>query len=383
VLVFINAGPAYGRQMIAGIVSYARAHGPWEFVGPVGPASSAAVIQDAPGYDGLIFHPAHRSAVAAALAKGVPAVSVGGDPLSHDIPHVTVDAQAVAAMALDHFRALGFERFAIYGGHPDGRNRRLGPFRRLVESSGWTCVDLGPGMRRRPQSGNARWRDALARLKRSLPGLQPRTAVFVDSSEQARPLIVACQELGRAVPDELAVLGVDDDDELCALSHPPISAIDHGCETIGWEAAKLLDALMRGRKPTARVIQVNPVRVVVRQSTDTLAVDDPLIVAALRFIRAHFPQSITGQDVVHAVGVSRPTLEKHFLHALGRTVSRQLTLIRIEHAKELLRATDLDLAAISSRCGFSYPSKFSTVFRREAGLAPSAYRASRLIRRRL
>jgi LacI family transcriptional regulator len=185
------------------------------------------------------------------------------------------------------------------------------------------------------------------------------------------------------VPEEIAVLGVDDDEAVCELANPPISAIDHGCETIGWEAAKALDRLMRGEAVPLTTVRVDPVRVVVRQSTNTLAIDDPIVVSALQFIQANFAQPITTQDVLDEVQVSRPTLELHFRRVLGHSVHRQITLVRIKHAKELLQATRLELGAISVRCGFSYPSKFSAVFRREVGLSPSAYRERHLIRRRL
>lgn len=385
VLVAIGLGFGYGRDMVAGIVSYAREHGPWEFIGQVGPMVEAVAIERAPAFDGVIFHQMQWGAAEAVLKRGAPAVSVGGDMHTPRIPHVTADSAAIAAMAFEHFRELGFERFAVYGGNPAVRARRIEAFRTLVESAGYTCDDLGPGSRHQWFNANENqlWAREVKQLKQALPKLTRPVAMFTWSTEEARPVVAACEEVGIKVPDEIAVLGVDDDEAVCELANPPISAIDHGCETIGWEAARMLDRLMRGERLPSTTLQVPPVRVVVRQSTNTLAVDDPIVVTAMRFIQANFAQSITTQDVMREVRVSRPTLEQHFRRVLGHSVHRQITLVRIKHAKELLHATRLDLASVSVRCGFSYPSKFSAVFKRETGQSPSAYRERHLIRRRV
>ena len=376
VLVAISVGMGYGRDMIAGIVSYARAHGPWEFIGQVGPDVQAAAIAQAPRYDGVIFHQMGPGAVEVALARGAPAVSVGGEAPTPGIPHVTADSDAVARMAFDYYRRLGFSRFATYGGNPQVRTRRIEVFAMLAREAGFLCTDLGPGSRHQWFNANENrlWDREIRKLKRELPKLDGRVAVFAWSSEEARPIVAACDELGIDVPDHIAVLGVDDDEAICELANPPISAIDHGCETIGWEAARILDAIMHGKPPDAAMVRVDPVRVVVRQSTNTLAIDDPMVVESVQFIRTNFAEGITVGDVLDASDVSRPTLEQHFKRALGRTIHRQITIERMEHAKELLHSTELSLAAISTRCGFSYPSKFSTAFRRETGVSPSEYR---------
>ena len=383
VLVAIGLGYSYGRNMVAGIVNYAREHGPWEFIGQVGPMVEPAAITQAPRYDGVIFHQMVWGMAERVIRRAAPAVSVGGDPVHPKIPHVTADNQAVARMAFTYFRELGFERFAVYGGSAVVRKQRIEAFTTLVQQAGFHCVDLGVGGRAKwfNTNENKRWVREIRQLKKVLPKLDSRTAVFAWSSEEARPVVVACDELNIRVPDEIAVLGVDDDEAICELASPPISAIDHGCETIGWEAARMLDMLMRGEKPAHNIIRVDPVRVVVRQSTNTLAVDDPMLVKAIRFIQSHFAEPIITEDVLREVEVSRPKLEKLFRHAIGRSVHAQIVLERINHAKQLLHATRLDLATISIRCGFSYPSKFSAVFLRETGMSPSLYRERCLIRR--
>lgn len=172
-----------------------------------------------------------------------------------------------------------------------------------------------------------------------------------------------------------------DDEAICELASPPISSIDHGCEQIGWEAARRLDQLMRGDTPKTKGIHIPPARFVVRQSTNTLAIDDPIVVQTIEFIQANFAEKVTVQDVLDYIEVSRHTLEEHFHRALGHTVHRHLVNTRIQRAKEFLQSTPMDLAAISIRCGFSYPSKFSAVSRREVGQSPSEFRHQHKIRR--
>ncbi|MEO0966272.1 MAG: substrate-binding domain-containing protein [Planctomycetota bacterium] len=382
VMVGVGVGYGFGRDMIAGVVSYARAHGPWEFVGQITLVADAKAIRQAPAYDGLIFHFLDEEFGRAAIERGTPAVSVGGDAVCAGISHVATDAEAIGEMAYDHLAGLGLTNFAVYGGRRPFRRRRLDAFAARVESNGQPCVDLGQGSRHGWSSvaKNRQWSREVVRLKRRLKPLETRLGVFTWSSEDARPLVAACDELSIAVPDQLAVLGVDDDEAICELANPPISAIDHGCETVGWEAARMLDRLMAGDATDTSVLHVPPVRVVVRQSTDTLSIEDPLVVQAVRWIEERLDQAIRVEDVLAELGVSRPTLEQRFRHTLGRTVHRHLIYARINRAKELLLATDLDLATISVRCGFSYPSKFSTIFRRETGSSPTDYRLNHRMR---
>ncbi len=385
VFVSIGLGFGYARDMIAGVVAYAREHGPWEFVGQVGPGLEGQTIQPPAAYDGVILHRPPLRTVRAIRRRGVPVVSVGGGVVDPEIHHVTSDGQAIADMAYRYFLGLGFTRFAAYGGSPRGRATMVDALHSLVESDGYHMVDLGPALRR-PEPGHPRvlsWTQELQRLKKVLPKLDPRTALLTCSTEDARPVVAACDELGIGIPDELAVLGVDDDEAICELASPPISSIDHGCEQMGWEAAQQLDQLMHGRRPARRHTRIPPVRIVPRQSTNTLAIDDPLVVDALKIMKARFPDGLTVNDITDEVAVSRPTLEAHFRQNLGQTVHRHLTQLRIQHAKELLQSTTLSMADISSRCGFSHPAKFSSIFLREVGSSPRAYRHQYQIRRKI
>jgi LacI family transcriptional regulator len=155
------------------------------------------------------------------------------------------------------------------------------------------------------------------------------------------------------VPDDVAVVGVDNDDLMCALSDPPLSSVALDVERAGYEAAHLLDGLMSGRIKRGYVVHVEPTHVVTRRSSDVIAQDDPLIVSALCFIRDHFAQDITVRDVAEEVGASRRTLERHFALVIGRSILSEIARCRIERAKELLLETEVSCCRVASGVGFN------------------------------
>jgi LacI family transcriptional regulator len=183
----------------------------------------------------------------------------------------------------------------------------------------------------------------------------------------------ACRLIGRRIPDEVALMGVDNELEICRLVDPPLTSIDHGSRRIGYEAARVLDEwLTTGRRPTT--VTVEPIEVVPRQSTDLLAINEPDVVAALRFIRSRFSDVIKVKDVLRHVAMSRRSLEMHFKTLLGRTIHDEILRVRIEHAKHLLLTSEWSMPYIADECGFALASQFSFVFRRETGETPVAFR---------
>jgi LacI family transcriptional regulator len=176
------------------------------------------------------------------------------------------------------------------------------------------------------------------------------------------------------VPDDVAILGVDNDQLLCRLCHPPLSSIDHSAKQIGFQAAGLLDRRLRGEDVSDQLILLPPTSVVERQSTDTMAIGDPDLVTVLRLIRQDACDGLRAEDVVRQVNISRTSLETRFRKLLGRSVHQEIVRVRIERAKHLLRTTDLAMPEITDLCSFRYPSQLSHIFRRELGLSPSQYR---------
>jgi LacI family transcriptional regulator len=176
------------------------------------------------------------------------------------------------------------------------------------------------------------------------------------------------------VPDEAAVVGVDDDQLLCELSNPSLSSVAWNLEKAGFRAAELLDGLMSGRNACPQRIEVDPLWVVSRQSTDVVAVEDQEVAAALRFIRQNANKPIGVNDVVAQISLSRRSLELRFENCLGRTIRTEIERMRIMRTKQLLQETDMSVAKIGQVAGFSSLSYLCKVFHRETGETPAQYR---------
>ena len=194
---------------------------------------------------------------------------------------------------------------------------------------------------------------------------------------RARHVLDACRRAGLAVPDEVAVVGVDNDTFLGDLTDPPLSSVAPDTRRTGYEAAALLDRLMSGReRQRGQAIFVEPLGVVTRRSTDVLALGDADVSAAVRFIREHACDGIAVKDVLEQVPLSRRVLEGRFRKLLGRTPHDEIARIRLERVRQLLRETRLPLSDIAARSGFRTAEYLATAFRREFGTSPDAYRKS-------
>ena len=190
-------------------------------------------------------------------------------------------------------------------------------------------------------------------------------------------LLDACRRAGVAVPEEVAVVGVENDETLCTMSRPQLSSVAYDGERVGYEAAALLDRLMRGEQPPPEPVLLPPKGLVVRQSSDIMAIEEPEIVAAVCYIREHACHGINVADVVEHVGLSRTLLERRMRKAIGRTPGEEIVRLRFSRVQQLLADTGLSLAAIADRCGFEHSQYMAEAFKKHFGLTPGAYRTSR------
>jgi LacI family transcriptional regulator len=213
--------------------------------------------------------------------------------------------------------------------------------------------------------------DRLEAWLRTLP--QP-VGILCANDDRGRQLLDACRGAALTVPDQVAVVGVDNDEELCNLSSPALSSVEVNAVRIGYAAAEILGRMMAGQKFPGRDVAFAPSHVVTRPSTDTLAVDDPVLARALRFIRNHAEEPIDVDGVARGASVSRRYLERLMASRLGRSPNQELIRVRTERARSLLLETDLSLSAVARRCGFRGAKYFGDVFRRMTGVAPGEYR---------
>lgn len=375
VALLIETSNSYSRGVLEGITQYVRHHERWSIFLPEQERGGRP-----PQWlgrwngDGIIAR-IETDEIAAALRKAkLPVVDVSAARHLPDIPWVETDDDAIAELGVKHLLDRGFRNLA-YCGDPgfNWSNWRRDKFRLLVESAGVAASIYDSLSRNDPKYS---WNREKRGLAKWLKGLPRPIGIFACYDIQAQKLLEVCRELGIAVPEEIAVLGVDNDQLLCELADPPLSSIVCNTHRTGFEAAALLDRMMNGEQIDAVPVLVAPLGIQTRQSTDILAIDDPDIAAALRFLRENALQGINVSDVVRHVPLSRRVLESRFKKILGRSPHEELTRLKLDRIKELLSETDLSLSEIARRTGFDHDEYMCVFFRKAEGLPPGQYRRS-------
>ncbi len=310
--------------------------------------------------------------------RSLPAVSVSGH-LSPDsgLSAVLSDNRAIGQAVAEHLLEQGLRRFACVGHFDWYHDRmRLTGFRETVERAGFDCdevdVKLAPRNQRRPFGLFAiRGHDRLTARIRDLSG---PVGICVTHDDFAHEVIQSCHRAHKSVPDEVSIVGVNNYRLICETTHPPISSIEQQAERIGRESAALLHRLMLGQASPSDHVTIPPGPLVVRRSSDFLAIDDTLVRQAVHEIRARCGEGINAQDIADLLPITRRTLDKRFLDALGHTCADEIRRARTKLAMHLLTTTDLQIVTVGLRCGFDSTSGFIRAFREEAGTTPRQYR---------
>ncbi|HEY3391372.1 MAG TPA: XylR family transcriptional regulator [Lacipirellulaceae bacterium] len=374
VCLLIDTATSWGVRLIKGIGRHAQEAGNWLIhVEPWGRYEQFHVPQGWDG-DGIIARITRQSLAKEISDSGLPAINLSWYPFHGErIARCTVDPEATGRMAAEYFLSAGFKQFGYCGplqqlGYSDPLAES---FRTELNKQKHSCpMYPTPGGDQRSIAWNAH----LASLVDWLKELPRPVAVLAWSAARGRQVTEACHYAGIRVPDDVAVLGGDHDELMSHISSPPLSTIDQPAEQIGYEAARLLEDMMRGKKPRKRPLLFPPTRIIVRHSTDTLSIDDEMVRDALRLIRDRSHNGIRVSDVVRELAVARRALEQRFVRLIGRTPAAEIRRVRIEDAKRLLVESDRSIASISRATGFGHQDLFSRVFRRAVGLTPSQFR---------
>ena len=366
-------GLSYYRDIVRGVRAFAEARPNWSFT-PIATEPDALEGLRPLDLDGLIAHVFTHDLAGAIRRLGKPAVNVSGVLPDLAMPRVMADHEQVGRLAAGHFLDRGLRHFAFFGytGHAFSTGREAG-FRREAERAGLRVSSYLSDDPLRPEpTGLWRWDDG---LQRWLAGLPRPVGVLASHDIQGVQLSEACRRAGLRVPDEVALLGVDDDDFFCGVARPSLSSVALPGERIGFEAARMLEGLLtgRGRRPPRTLLLPSP-GVVTRRSSDVLAIEDEDVAAAVRFIRAQALGPIGVSDVLGAVAASRRSLERRFRAVLGRGLGEEIRRVRMDKARWLLSGTEMPIARVATASGFSEAKHLSTAFRRESGLTPTEYR---------
>lgn len=360
----------FDDRFYRGIFNYAKEHG-WHmspylvsdrFV-PKGWPGDGAITCYGPNLAGFIDH------------LEMPTVDVSIEKMARSVPRVVVDNEKIGELAADHFHARGYTHYAYYSWAEVTVNH-------IRRDSFFNCLkqrDVPPDhlyeLKQTPDDLIGDWNLHQSDILEKLNELPRPLAVFAGQDNLGATLIEICVRNGIHVPEEVAVLGVDNIELLCESAIVPLSSVRTNLTEVGYRAAEQLDRLMNGEiSGKEPVTLIQPHSVVRRQSTDVLAVAHPAVVNAIRFIRENFGHPITIENICEYTGLSKRGLEKAFQTHLKRSPAAELRRLRIQNAKQLLVETDDKVEYIAISCGYSNSSNLSCAFKKDTGMSPRDYR---------
>ncbi len=365
----------YDRCILEGIASWCRENRNWlVFVEEIA-QTRVPELKDR-GFDGLIVNFDIADIGKALQGLEIPVVGLGGGAGDYDIPskipYIATDNHQIGRLAAEHLLERGLRHFAFCG-YPRSRTNpwvqeRAEGFTARLAEAGYECP-LFKGSFLRPEQWEGTQRELVAWLE-ALPRPLGIMACF---DARARQVLEACRSLDLKVPDEVAVIGVDND-VICDLADPPLSSVEQGCRQIGRQAAITLAELMDGHELDTLFRRMPPLGIVKRQSTDLIYVDDPGVAEALRLIRQGACSGLQVSSLLDKLQISRSTLDKRFRAAIGRSADEEIRRVRLDTAKDLLCRTDLRLHDIAIRAGYSHEQYLSAVFNKELKMPPAQYR---------
>ena len=366
VLVMISP---FSASRVAGVARYAREHG-WHLV-----------TQDRLGYHPLAWNgdgvvatlrsdKPTVSTICKLMRRGIPAVDLTLSRPDIHVPRVTSDHVGIGRLAAGHFAERNFRNVVWFSvGWGNVHALRYSGLAETFHADKWVVEGSLPKTRRNDWNAFMHW---IAKKLTDAP--KPLAALTYDEADASR-LLDAAERVGLSVPEELAILSVGNDPIICENQSVPLSSIDQGLDTGGYEAAALLDRLMSGEKAPREPVLVPPVGICLRRSTDIIASHDPLVREALDYIAAHLGMPFGAAQVADALKVSRNVLDKRFHADLNKSIGDEIRRQRIALAKLLLRSSDASVAEIAKRTGFCTPSYLTNTFRSSTGLSPRAWRA--------
>jgi LacI family transcriptional regulator len=356
---------SYGRGVLRGVMQYANLRTDWEFIMPPMYSLVSRKFDDPGKTDGVIAMVHAIRSIERFRKAAVPMVNTARTMSAPQlrqvqVPTVLPDDAGVGKMAFDYFVERGFRSFGFCG-HPTASWSRL---RRNAFAA--ECEKVGMF-----------FSDAVAadQVPRQWIESLPRPcAILAANDRYAWHAIDVCRENDISVPEEIAVLGVDNDVLLTEMVRPSLSSIDLGAERIGFEAGRMLDNLMQGRAVAPEPVEIPPNGVITRHSTDILSIEDEVVAEAARFIREHAAEPIGVDNVLKEVAMSRRNLERRFRRVMRRSLLDEIRRVHLDRATMLLRDTNLDIPTIAEQSGFASHVRFSTVFHEQMNTTPTSYR---------
>jgi LacI family transcriptional regulator len=373
VALLIETSNEYARGLLNGINAYLRDHSSWSVYLSEYSRNNTDLTWLSQWYgDGIIARIENEQTARYILQSGLPAIDLSASRIIPTLSCVETNDRSIAIMAAEHFLERGFKSFGFYG---DSRFQwstlRRAYYEEYLDSKGYTSLNF---VTQEDSLHEQSWHLNREKLIHWLKELPKPIGIMACYDIRGQQLLEACRHAGLAVPDEVSVIGVDNDVLLCELSDPPLSSIQTNALKTGYHAAELLDRMMSGEAIEAHIQLIEPINIQVRLSSDVLAVEDKLVSDTVRFIRNHAHEDIQVQDILDRLFISRRVLENRFQKALGRTPHDEILSVKLKLVKRLLVETKLNLASIAERAGFKHTEYMSVAFNRAVGIRPGQYR---------
>lgn len=375
VAILIPTSRSFGRGLIKGITQYSRNCGNWTLYMPLsdytrgghGAKIKRLIANWKP--DGIIARLPFLDIDSVDLFD-VPAVITHIYAPDEKYSNIIPDCDKYAQMAADYLINKGFRNFAFCGFNMFWCKLRAECFSKYLNYYGYECnIYHSPW-----KNIQVPWEKEHASIVKWLNTIPKPFAVLATNDDRGRHVLEACKSTNLRVPEDIAVLGADNDELVCNATNPPLSSIAYNTERAGYQAAQQLNRMMENKLSDNLFITINPTKVVTRRSSDIIAIKDEAVSDALRYISKNYRKPIQIQDVVNATTVSRRVLESRFKKNLGKTIHDEIVRIRINHTLEMLVDTNFTISQISYLLGFSHPKRLNEIFSKVMKMTPSEYR---------
>ena len=370
IIILLETSRAFGRQLIIGVARYSKLNGPWTFYKEPIDLKSSIPHLTSWNPDGIIMR--DSLITKELLTLKVPTIlAIHDSKYPKDLPVINTNSCEIAKKASEHFIEKGLKNLAFCGfdNYVWSDERKL-YFNKFNNEAGFKTYNYLTPKNINLYSLESEQQD-MSKWIKSLP--KP-VGIFACNDDRGQHILEVCKLVNLKVPEEVAVIGVDNDPMVCELSDPPLTSIALNVESAGFEAAKLLDQLINNKQITEKQIMVSPSHIVQRQSSDILAVNDNEVAQAIQYIKNNAKNKILVKDVVKTSKLSRRTLERRFRQIFHRSIYNEIQRVRVELISKLLIETDLPISQITSYFNFTDSEHISRYFKMEKGLSLREFR---------
>jgi LacI family transcriptional regulator len=376
VALLVETTRTYSRELLAGVRSYVAAHGPWSTFLELRALDSSPPtwLKDWDG-DGILTRTFSPETAELIAATGLPAVELRSTHFAGKRPFVGCNNDDIGRLVAEHLYERGYRHFAAYSQRNEGFFiERVDKFKKVVASYGQRCREL-------PEDNPERvpdWEQSQSRLMAWIAQLPKPIGIFAATDQLGVRLLEACQTAGVAVPEEVAVVGAENEETLCSFTTPPLSSVRFDGHAVGFAAAELLDGMMRGKVTRTKPILIAPLGIVVRGSSGELVIRDRLVARAVSLIREGAVRGLDVNELAAKLGASRSTLDRRMKSALKRSPKDEILRCRFREVERLLRQTNLTIDLIAEQTGFTHSHYLQAAFKARYKQTPGKFRRRKI-----